>query len=152
MLREPGPIAAIHSLNVIGQPIPQPIERIDVDRGFTPIDAGQESLQCLYQLSMQRLMLLQLRIIHVAHHPFFRRVMITRVGKQASQQWFGGISLFAFHNRAVQFVQCVDQYFVLLVDRFHANRELFIPVQERHIASCAGAVPVLRTSAVLRRN
>jgi hypothetical protein len=44
MLREPGSIAAIDSLNVIGQPIPQPIERIDIDRGFAPIDARQESL------------------------------------------------------------------------------------------------------------
>jgi len=152
MLREPRPIAAIDSLNVIGQPIPQPIERIDVDRGFTPIDAGQESLQCLHQLSMQRLMLLQLRIIHVAHHPFFRRVMITRVGKQASQQWSSRTPRFALHDRVMQLVQRVDQNLVLVINRFHANRELFIPVQERHIASCAGAIPVLRTSAVVRKN
>jgi len=83
MLREPGPIAAVDSLNVIGQPIPQSIERIDIDRGFAPIDAREESLQCLHQLSMQRLMLLQFWIIHVGHHPFFRRVMIAGVGKEA---------------------------------------------------------------------
>jgi len=40
MLREPGPITAINSLNVVGQPVPQGIERIDIDRGFTSIDAG----------------------------------------------------------------------------------------------------------------
>jgi len=81
---------------------------------------------------MQRSMLLQFRIIHIGHHLLFRGVMIARVGKEAPEQWCCGIPRLALHDRAVQLVQRVDQNLVLVVDRFHANRKLRIPIQERH--------------------
>ena len=66
MPREPRPIAPINILNVIRQPAPQDIKKIDIDRSVASLEARQVPLQHLQQLTVQRLMLLQFRVIGVS--------------------------------------------------------------------------------------